>query len=75
MVLQGGPEVPKWPPGCARGAKMVSQNVEMDAPSLPNGNPRSQKWPATEGVALKIKLSTFPYSRAHTTRLQTIFAL
>ena len=34
---------------------MVSQNVKMQAPSPLNGNPRSQKGPAAEGVALKIK--------------------
>ena len=55
MVLQGGPEVPKWPTDCARGAKMVPQNVKMETPSLPNNNPRSQKGPAAEGVALKIR--------------------
>ena len=44
-------------PGCAQGAKMVPQNVKMEAPSPLNGNPRSQKGPAAEGVALKIKIS------------------
>ena len=33
---------------------MVSQDVKMDAPSPLNGNRRSQKGPAAEGVALKI---------------------
>ena len=33
---------------------MVSQNDEMEAPSLLNGDPRCHKGPAAEGVALKI---------------------
>ena len=33
---------------------MVSKNVKMEAPSVLNGNPSSQKEPAAEGVALKI---------------------
>ena len=40
--------------GCARGAKMVSQKIKMEAPSPLKGNPRSQKGPAAKGVALKI---------------------
>ena len=43
MAPQGAPD-----------AKMVSQNVKMEALSPLNGNPRSQNWPAPEGVALKI---------------------
>ena len=35
---------------------MVPQNVKMETPSLPNGNQRSQKGPAAEGVALKINI-------------------
>ena len=33
---------------------MVPPNIKMETPSLPNGNPRSQKGPEAEGVALKI---------------------
>ena len=44
MAPQGAPEVP---------TKMVPQNVKMETPSLPHANPRSQKGPAAEGVALK----------------------
>ena len=40
MVLQRGPELPKWSPECSRGSKMAPQNVQMEAPSSPNGNPK-----------------------------------
>ena len=45
MVRPGAPEVLKW----------FSQNVKMEAPSPPNGNPEESKGPAAEGVALKIR--------------------
>ena len=45
MAPQGAPEVLKWSPRMSK----------MDAPSSLNGVPRSQKGPAAEGVALKIK--------------------
>ena len=40
-------------PRCARRAK-VPQNIKMETPNPPNGNWRSQKGPAAEGVAFKI---------------------
>ncbi len=54
MVLQGGPEVPKWSARVLPGAKMVPKNVKMEAPSPQMATPRSQKRPAAEGVALKM---------------------
>ena len=54
MVLQGGPEMPKWPPRVLPRCQNGSQNVKMETPSTPNGNPEEPKGPAAEGVALKI---------------------
>ena len=56
-IFQGGSEVPQRLPGCARGARiarMASQNIKMESPSLRNCNPMKQKGLAVEGVALKI---------------------
>ena len=44
---------------------MVSQNVKMEAPSPLNGNPRSQKGPAAEGVALKICMNVMHFIVVH----------
>ena len=65
MVLQGGPEVPKWlpevlprrqngHPRCSRGAKMAPRMSKRRHQASPMAIPRSQKGPAAEGVALKI---------------------
>ena len=42
---------------------MVSKNVKMEAPSPLNANPRSQKAPAAEGVALQIKSHNIVWDR------------
>ena len=61
MVLQGGPEVPKWLPKVLPRCQNGSQNVRKDAPRpRPNGDPAKpkgakKKGPAAEGVAFKIR--------------------
>ena len=42
-VLQHGPEVPKWSPGCSRVAEMVSQNVKMEHRAPQMATPRAKR--------------------------------
>ena len=65
MVLQGGPEVPKWPPKVFRKCQNCFPRWSRDAKMAPRmskrthqgpqmATPRSSRGPAAEGVALKI---------------------
>ena len=36
---------------------MVSQNVKMEAPSLPTGNPEKPRGSAAEGATVKIRIA------------------
>ena len=64
MVLQGGPEVRKWPPKvlprckngsprCSRGAKMAPRRSKTMHQGPQMAIPQNTKGPAAEGVALK----------------------
>ena len=56
MVLQGGPEVPKWSPKMRPRCQNGPPEFQNGDTKPPKDNPRSQKGPAAEGVALKIFL-------------------
>ena len=59
--LPGGPEMPTKPPGCSRGAKVVSQNVKMETPRRPNDNPEKPKGADGRGCSLNKTRNTTKY--------------
>ena len=72
IVPQGGPEVPKWlpkvlprcqncSPRCSRGAKKAPRMSKRRHQGPQMAIPRSQRWPAAEGVALKIRSRTISH--------------